>query len=995
MAEEPAVPVEKVDPKEETTTSLPQERLVPAPELTSGAEWPWKKVGGSPAAESTNVEVVEGPLTFQKALWDRFDFVWKQRVEPSQGQLQKLCDVLKARADLERKYGESLLGLGETFNPEPGNSLHAAREAMIVNFRNRGEQSIALADELEQDIIVSFECVIKQHNEVSKRIYSDVQLLLKHLQDKKKAHDKSARRYGSRCVEAESTSQDCLQAVSMKTPERLKLAQQATILSKQARVAEYDYYHAIDQVPVNIDPSHLAAMPTLRLELGSPLLMTALNWLKEEGLVLDEEKLESFELIGWNSLQLDLFVEDVTKKQELRLHDFQDPHHPAHHRVQVDLGDELDAQMVDDLLLALQGYAFLPMPDDPENEAASPKGRYVLVGVYFSMLLVIAKVAHAKKVKAIEQHGEIKAHFSGSYGVFFLFLTTFSTVYSGYTVIGIPEEAFARGFVALRWIGATLMIVAGMLVFNPRLRRVAILRGYTSPLDFINDRYGTMRLRLLCTICGVIPIIGYITAQIVSFAAMLEGMTLGAIPKWSCMLIFCVMILTLEFLGGMNSVVLTDAIQSVVMIASFLAIPIVLAAQYGTIPSLGPPDCGFLRGVNTSAPVASAYVVPAECTVEGAGNGCMPAGCIAAVNPEFYQFPSRAVGCEIAFFLLNMLTAPLSPHFIQRTYIATSDQDLRVVMAAMLVAPFIAQIPGIVLGLTKSAYDPLFPVVDQDATAFSGLSAQLKMAGPLQYVLVTVMTCSTLAAIMSTADSAVMGASSIVSIDLLKGTLLPKLTTKQVVRAGECSSVLICALASCLGMLCSSDQLGAMMVFQGGISMQTLPAFGLGLYVPIREPAVSAGLLVGLISFPMMMLAGNPVEDYVPTVYLAALLNFLTVALVQLFTPQAPTSEKQGLTIQAIREAMVSSKEPKLSLIFLMLALAMASAPWYGVPGEEEPILFGLPRWGLFQFGAFVMMFLLGLIACFLWKPPERAAEQGSEPPKRMSGEDGTDISSL
>lgn len=63
------------------------------------------------------------------------------------------------------------------------------------------------------------------------------------------------------------------------------------------------------------------------------------------------------------------------------------------------------------------------------------------------------------------------------------------------------------------------------------------------------------------------------------------------------------------------------------------------------------------------------------------------------------------MGCEIAFFLLNMLTAPLSPHFIQRTYIATSDQDLRVVMAAMLVAPFIAQIPGIVLGLTKSAYE--------------------------------------------------------------------------------------------------------------------------------------------------------------------------------------------------------------------------------------------------------------------------------------------------
>ena len=79
-------------------------------------------------------------------------------------------------------------------------------------------------------------------------------------------------------------------------------------------------------------------------------------------------------------------------------------------------------------------------------------------------------------------------------------------------------------------------------------------------------------------------------------------------------------------------------------------------------------------------------------------------------------------------------------------------------MGAMLVAPFIAQTPGIIIGLTKilglqesflrlvvsmffpgfwwevttnvrSAYDPMWPVVDQQATAFSGLSAQLKMVG--------------------------------------------------------------------------------------------------------------------------------------------------------------------------------------------------------------------------------------------------------------------------
>lgn len=43
--------------------------------------------------------------------------------------------------------------------------------------------------------------------------------------------------------------------------------------------------------------------------------------------------------------------------------------------------------------------------------AMSLKGdvmRYVFVGIYFCLLVVVAKIAHSKKVKAIESHGEIK-----------------------------------------------------------------------------------------------------------------------------------------------------------------------------------------------------------------------------------------------------------------------------------------------------------------------------------------------------------------------------------------------------------------------------------------------------------------------------------------------------------------------------------------------------------------------------------------------------------
>ncbi|CAK9070820.1 unnamed protein product [Durusdinium trenchii] len=610
---------------------------------------------------------------------------------------------------------------------------------------------------------------------------------------------------------------------------------------------------------------------------------------------------------------------------------------------------------------------------------------YVMVGIYVFLLMMIAKIAHGRKKRVAAEEGEVQAHFGGSFGAFTLFLTTFSTVYSGFTVTGIPDEAFSKGFVSVRWVGATLVIVAGMLLMYPRLRRLAVARAYSSPMDFISDRFGTVRLRLLCAACGIIPMVIYITAQMISFAAMVEGMTLELVPKWACMLIFCVLILTLEVLGGMNSVVLTDVVQCIVMIASFVVVSAVLAAEYGSLPQLGPSDCSFLELV--SGNVTDAYSVPETCGPDQ--TGCVKAGCIAAVKPNFYEFPSRSTLCDIIFFLVNMLAAPLQPHMVQRAYIASSDANLRIVMAAMLLAPFVAQPPGIVIGLTKSAYNSAWPLVDQEATAFSGLTAQLKMTGPFQYFLVTVMTCSCLAAIMSTADSALMGASSVVSLDVVKGTLLPSLSKKNVVRVGELNSVLVCGLAFLLGMHLNADQMGVIIVFQNGMLMQMLPAFCFGLYLQVSELPVSAGILTGLISLVILTITGNPLDGYVPAVNVSVFLNFLVVAVMELLGRCGACGgceKSTELDVAEIRKVMATSKEPKLVLIALMFGLALISAPWYGAPGVQEPMIWGAPRWALIQMICYVVIFFLGLVTSFLWKPPTQTPVKG--PPNTVKGGD-------
>lgn len=61
------------------------------------------------------------------------------------------------------------------------------------------------------------------------------------------------------------------------------------------------------------------------------------------------------------------------------------------------------------------------------------------------------------------------------------------------------------------------------------------VESWATALSGVKDRYGTQRLRLLCALCGIIPMVIYITAQMISFAAMVEGMTLQLIPKYACM----------------------------------------------------------------------------------------------------------------------------------------------------------------------------------------------------------------------------------------------------------------------------------------------------------------------------------------------------------------------------------------------------------------------------------------------------------------------------
>ena len=67
------------------------------------------------------------------------------------------------------------------------------------------------------------------------------------------------------------------------------------------------------------------------------------------------------------------------------------------------------------------------------------------------------------------------------------------------------------------------------------------------------------------------------------------------------LIVFAVVVLVLETVGGMNSVVLSDAIQALLMVFGFIAVFLVVSSTYGSLSALSPANCDSLCYVNTTS----------------------------------------------------------------------------------------------------------------------------------------------------------------------------------------------------------------------------------------------------------------------------------------------------------------------------------------------------------------------------------------------------------
>jgi len=408
-------------------------------------------------------------------------------------------------------------------------------------------------------------------------------------------------------------------------------------------------------------------------------------------------------------------------------------------------------------------------------------------GGYIVFLLVMGVIGR----RSMRQNTLSEFYLAGrSIGFLVLLLTLFATQYSGNSLSGFPGKTYRAGLSYFMSVTFMVGIIAGFLPIVPQLYRRARQRLYLTPTDFLADRFASRALNYLSATIFAVTLCNFLLAQLIAMGHAFSGLTNGRIPHWAGVAGGALVILIYECLGGMRAVAWTDAFQGLVLLAGLMMVVALIIVEIGS-----------------------------------------PSAIVAAVNeisPEKIQNPGwRVCITWVSSFLLLGLGGPLYPQAIQRIYAAAKLTELRRAMATMAVLPLFAITTVVFVGLTGAALFPDLQAVESDRVTFKVL-AHLVELQPLAALPVILVMMSVLAAIMSTADSALLSLSSILTKDF--AARLRGLADHQLERLARLGPFLSAFVLLALGMVAVQPQLTLwrLLEIKFEILIQLSPAFVLG-----------------------------------------------------------------------------------------------------------------------------------------------------------------------
>jgi solute:Na+ symporter, SSS family len=463
-------------------------------------------------------------------------------------------------------------------------------------------------------------------------------------------------------------------------------------------------------------------------------------------------------------------------------------------------------------------------------------GAWAFIGLYIASLLIVGWVGlRARKEDTLQDF-----YLAGrSLGFVVLLLTLYATQYSGNTLFGVAGATYRVGFSWLIAVHYMLAIIVFYQIFASKLRTLSAQRGYITPVDFLKDRFGSPALSLLASLVMIVSLNNYLLAQLMTMGRTLQGLAgpYGDVAYNYGVVGLALIMLIYGTLGGIRAVAWTDVIQGAVLMLGFCALLVLLSLQFGPLSA------------------ATEHVALAD-TAKVAR-------------------PSAGMLREwVSYILVIGIGGALYPHAIQRIYAARSSRVMNRSFAVMAFLPFTTALIAVIAGIYALAYVPGLagPATDQ---ALASVLRIVQGASAMGHAVVVLIFSAVLAALMSTADSAMLSISSMFTKDIYAVYVNPKASESELTKIGKRTSWLVIgALVLLAIVLRRQTSLVGLIDRKFDLLVQLAPAFMLGIHSPfLRKGPVLWGLVAGLaialgLAFgPFDFVVGGKLWDLHPGLY--------------------------------------------------------------------------------------------------------------------------------
>jgi SSS family solute:Na+ symporter len=436
---------------------------------------------------------------------------------------------------------------------------------------------------------------------------------------------------------------------------------------------------------------------------------------------------------------------------------------------------------------------------------------WLFVALYLLSLLLIGWIGyHARREDTLRDF-YLAGH---GFGFSVLFLTLYATQYSGNTMFGVAGAAYREGFGWLISVHYMLAMIVCYLIFAPKLYALSRHGQYVTPVDFVQERFGSAALSLLASIVMIVALNNYLLAQLMTMGRVLQGFAgpYGDVAYDAGVLALTLIMLIYGTLGGLRAVAWTDVLQGGVLMLGFLVLLALLVAEFGPL------------SVATDTIAASAN-----------------AERVAPPDPDMQRQ-------WLSYVLIVGLGGALYPHAIQRIYAARSRRVLHQSMAVMAFLPFLTALVTVIAGIYALAYIPGLEGAETDQVLARVLRI-VQGTSAIGYGLVVLIFSAVLAALMSTADSAMLSISSMFTKDIYAVHLRPGAPEAGLTRIGKrCSWIILGALAGLAILLKDQTSLITLIDRKFDVLVQLVPAFMLGIHWSgLRTGPTLTGLVAGLV----------------------------------------------------------------------------------------------------------------------------------------------------